>query len=256
MEEEIKVNPLKRYVKMGLNLLLPALCPACQKPTGGDIALCVACWNELRFIEEPFCKRLAIPFDYETTDDEEQVSEEVKLSPPVFNEARAALLFTETSRRLIHGLKYQDRQELVPLLSLWMARAGRDVIEKADMLIPVPMHRLRFFTRRFNQSAELARALGKRTGKYYEPNLLIRVKKTKPQVGLTHYERAHNLDNAFKVMKPHEIADKNILLIDDVITTGSTLNICAQTLYDAGAREVNVLAPVRVLAGANVQKDF
>ena len=181
--------------------------------------------------------------------EEERVSDEAKLSPPVFNEARAALLFTETSRRLIHGLKYQDRQELVPLLSLWMARAGADLISQADMLIPVPMHRTRFFFRRFNQASELARTLGSLKRVAYEPNILMRVKKTKPQVGLTHYERAHNLDNAFKVVKPEMLLGKNILLIDEVITTGATLNICAQTLYDAGAGVVNVLAPVRVLSG-------
>lgn len=252
MEEKLErkwENPLKRLAVFGLNMFLPALCPVCRKPTGGDIALCVACWNELRFIEEPFCKRLAIPFDYAEVGESERVSAEALLSPPVFNEARAALLFTEISRQLIHGLKYQDRQELVPLLALWMARAGADLIDQADILIPVPMHRTRFFFRRFNQASELARKLGRLKNVAYHPHILIRVKKTKPQVGLTHYERAHNLDNAFKILKPEMIAGKNILLIDDVITTGATLNICAQTLYDAGARVVNVLAPVRVLVG-------
>jgi ComF family protein len=165
---------------------------------------------------------------------------------PEFDMARSAVTYNDASRRLVLDFKYGDKLHAVHAFTPWLLRAGSEMIAQADFIVPVPLHRWRLWARRFNQSAILAQALAKKCGKAYLPDGLLRVRHTVQQKGLSRKERAKNVRNAFAVNKKHALKGKNILLIDDVFTSGATLNECARALKKAGAQKVFVLTIARV----------
>ena len=133
-----------------LDLALPPLCAACREPVEGR-GLCPACWSKLSFITRPYCERLDTPFVYDPGPG--ILSMEAIADPPAYNRARAAVRFDEISRALVHALKYGDRLDLAPMMGRWISRAGRELLDEADALVPVPLHWRRLWARRFNQSA-------------------------------------------------------------------------------------------------------
>lgn len=152
------------------------------------------------------------------------------------------------ARKLVHGLKYSDRADLAKLMANWMVRAGRDVLDDSDAVIAVPLHRGRMLMRRYNQSAELARHVARTSNKRYLAGVLTRIRATRPQVGLGLRARQDNVRSAFKVRSGdlHRVAGRRLLLIDDVFTTGSTVNAATRALLKAGAEQVSVLTFARV----------
>lgn len=229
------------------DFVLPPLCLVCRSSVMGHGGLCSACWPRIDFIEPPRCDRLGIPLPFPS--DETVVSAAALADPPVYDRARAVARFDGVMRELIHALKYGDRHEGVALFSRWMLHAGADILEDADILIPVPLARLRLWSRRFNQSALLARAVARSIGLVDDPGTLVRTRRTASQVGLSVEQRKMNVAGAFRVPDRHRanIENKNVLLIDDVITTGATANSCARALKRAGAARVDVLALARVV---------
>jgi ComF family protein len=147
---------------------------------------------------------------------------------------------------MILAFKYGDRLHAVKTFAPWMLRAGKDLINQADFIIPVPLHARRLRERRFNQSALLAQEVAAHEGRAYIPDLLARTRHTVPQQGLNYKQRGKNVHGAFSVNKKVDLGEKNILLIDDVFTSGATLNECARVLKRAGAGMVNVLTVARV----------
>jgi len=147
-------------------------------------------------------------------------------------------------RRLIHGLKYADRHDPRRLFGRWLAAAGSELVGDADLIVPVPLGRWRLLARRFNQAAIIAGELSRMSGKPFAPLMLERVRTVKSQVGLTRDQRARNVAGAFAVPKPYRaaLAGRRVLLVDDVITTGATVEACTRALKRAGASEVDVLA--------------
>ncbi len=213
-----------------------------------DGFLCTECWNKTPFIERPYCERSGVPFEHDLGDG--LVSPDVIANPPVWNKARAVARYEDgPARQLVHRLKYGDRLELARNMGAWMARAGAEVLTGADMLVPIPLHRRRLFSRRFNQAAALADAVSKVSGVPADPLALARVKPTVPQVGLTRAQRADNVQGAFRV--PEEarprIVGRRVVLIDDVMTSGATANACARVLLRAGAAQVDLLVFARVV---------
>ncbi len=205
----------------------------------------------MRFIERPYCERLGVPFDVDLGQPG-LLSPEAIANPPVFARARSVVRFDDGPARLIvHRLKYYDRLEIARPVGLWMARAGADLLSEADLLVPVPMHRLRLVRRRHNQAALLARAVSRETGVPADMRALERIKPTPPQVGLSRTQRASNLQGAFRVGEAGKLAvlDKNIVLVDDVMTSGATANAAARALLRAGARRVDALSFARVVTG-------
>ncbi len=232
---------LTRIGRWSLDWLIPPQCLSCHARVAEASSLCVACWAKLSFIEAPFCDRLAIPFPYDPGPD--AVSAAALADPPSWDRARAALVFDETARALAHALKYRDRHEAGLVMARLMRRAGADILNTADVVIPVPLHRLRLWRRRYNQSAILARHICHASGKPFQPHLLQRRRRTQAQTGLDLEERRRNVRNAFVVPEAHrpDIVGKAFVLIDDVRTTGATLESCTRALKAAGAARVDVL---------------
>lgn len=204
-------------------------------------ALCQTCWRDVGFIERPYCEILGTPFAHDLGSG--FLSAEAIANPPVFDHLRAVCTFDGVARNLVHGLKYRDRSELAPMMARWMARAGKEVIAESDVIIPVPLHRWRLFSRRFNQAADLARALEAETGKPMLANALRRKRRTVQQVGLGKAAREANMKGAFQVTPSGktELFGKRVLLIDDVYTTGATVSAATRALKRAGVTKVDVL---------------
>jgi ComF family protein len=165
--------------------------------------------------------------------------------------ARAVMRYSDASAQLVHQFKYADRLEAAPAFGRWMARAGAALLKDADLIAPVPLHRRRLFSRRFNQSAELARQVARLSGVPFVPDLLERVRATRPQVGLSGDARRRNVAGAFRVSEAMKAAarGRNVVIVDDVMTTGATAEACARALAAAGARETRVLCLARVVPG-------
>ena len=223
------------------DLVYPPSCIGCGGAISHADALCPVCWSSMAFIERPVCDRygLPLPVDHGTL----LLSPLAIADPPVFRRARAVARYDGLARELVHRLKYGDRLELGKAMGRAMARAGQELLDETDLIIPVPLHLFRLWSRRFNQAALFAKIIAELAQKPMIPDALRRIKRTKPQVGLTRSERADNLNHAFAVDEAHRltIAGKRILLIDDVMTTASTANAASRTLLKAGAADVEVL---------------
>lgn len=231
------------------NLLFPPACAGCGVLVTAPGTVCGACWTDLKFIEKPYCAVMGTPFAYDLG--EGALSAEAIADPPPFRRARAAVVHDGIPRQMVHGLKYRDRTDLAPWMARWMMRAACELVADCDLIVPVPLHPRRLWTRRFNQSAELARAMAKDAGKRFAPELLVRIKKTRQQVGLGSNERAANVRGAFRVPEGQEIAvaGRTVLLVDDVYTTGATLKAATRALLRAKAEAVDVATFGRVLSG-------
>ncbi len=234
--------------KLALNVALPTLCVACRDPVEGE-GVCADCWAKLSFIAPPFCPRLGIPFVYDPGP--EMLSMEAIANPPAYARARAAVRYDDVARTLVHALKYQDRTDLAPAMGRWMARAGQPLLDEADVLVPVPLHWRRGWSRRYNQSGVLARVIERETGVRVAAEALRRIRPTEQQIGLSRTERASNVQGAFKVASHRQssIEGQRVVLIDDVLTSGATVDACARALLRAKAARVDVLVFARVVDG-------
>jgi ComF family protein len=238
---------LRAAAGLAVDVALPPLCAACRDPVGGE-GLCAGCWSKLSFIAPPYCERLGIPFPYDPGPG--VISMEAIADPPTYERARAAVRFDDVARALVHALKYGDRLDLAPMMGRWMEMAGRGLTAEADALVPVPLHWRRQWARRFNQSALLAEVVSKTSDVPVAYAALKRVKATPQQVGLSQSERAANVQGAFRVPEDGKaaVAGRRLILVDDVLTSGATVDACAKALRRAGAAHVDVLVFARVVA--------
>jgi len=236
----------KRAARLALDIALPTLCISCRVPVAGE-GLCPGCWSKLSFIAPPYCARLGIPFVYDPGPG--LLSMEAIAAPPAYQRARAAVRYDEVAGTLVHALKYQDRTDLAPAMGRWMARAGTELLGEADALIPVPLHWKRGWSRRYNQSASLANVIGSQSKIPVRTDLLHRTRATHQQVGLSRTERARNVQGAFAIAddKRADVAGRRLILVDDVLTSGATVDACARALLRARAASVDVLVFARVV---------
>lgn len=237
----------RRLGRAALDAVVPPTCPACREPVSDPQTLCAKCWSQLAWIDRPWCDSCGLPFDYATGLSGPSVCAPCLARPPVCVTARAALRYDPGSRGLVLAFKHADRTQNAPAFAAWMARAGADALDGADLLVPVPLHWTRLVRRRFNQAALLARALSTRTGVPFAPDLLARVRMTRTQGDLTRAQRRTNVRGAFRVRDKAGLRGKVVVLIDDVMTTGATFEACARALRRAGAKEVRALALARVV---------
>ena len=237
------MKPLFRWL---LNTVLPPTCLACAATVEKEGQFCVACFKAANFVSAPFCRCCGVPLPYA-----EAGGAALKCTPcieeaPAFTQARAALRYDETAKRMILPLKYADHTEAVNGLAELMRRPGEQLLQAANLLVPVPLHASRLRARRFNQAALLAIQLARLTGRPLGLDTLIRRRETAPLEGLGLAARRAQLEGAIIVRPEAQLQDKRVLLIDDVMTSGTTANECARVLREAGARRVDVLTAARV----------
>lgn len=172
------------------------------------------------------------------------ISAAAAANPPIYDHARAAAHYAGIMREMILSFKYGDNHNARKLFGRWLTSAGRDLIAECDVITPVPMHPRRLLARRFNQSAILAVELSRTSGKTCQPQLIRRTRQTSAQVGLSSAQRRRNLAGAFNIRsrQRRQVEGRNVLIVDDVITTGATLNACARALRRAGAARVDAVA--------------
>lgn len=235
-----------RIAALAADIVLPPTCPACRSAVADGLALCARCWSAIRFIEPPLCPIYGTPFAYDLG--EGIVSAEALADPPPFRRARAAAIYGDAARRLVHHVKYHDRPDLARVMATAMFRAGRTLLAEAALIVPVPLYRWRLWQRRFNQSAELGASLSRLAGVPHDPFVLERRRSTRRQVGLSAAQREENVRGAFRVRETARprIAAKPVLLVDDVYTSGATAKAATRALLRAGAASVDVLTFARV----------
>ncbi len=232
------------------NLIWPPVCANCGKRIDEANHLCGTCWHSMHWVDRPYCPISGLPYAYDVG--EEIISPSVIVDPPVYDKVRTVALYDDTARALVHKLKYHDRTDLARSMGQWMVRAGQEFFnDDPDQLVvvPVPLHPQRLISRRYNQSALLAKEIAEQQNVSYLHDCLKRRRATRQQVGLSDSERAANVRGAFRVPAPlkGEIAGKTIILIDDVMTTGATMQACARVLRRAGAAQIFVIVFARVV---------
>jgi ComF family protein len=235
------VHPLLRLKDDLLDFIYPQSCPICKEPVGQDAkGICENCWSNLAVLPHSFC-----PYCKSFFEDEDSVMKHRCLVLSRFEERRIMAVrslgtFDDYYKTLIHRLKYNQR---IPLGRSLAKRLGEKTssdsnFSKCDLMIPVPLHRARQRERGFNQSEILAEGVSKLINVAVAKNVLKRKRNTKDQTHLNVQERKENVEGAFEVTHPGRVMGKRIILVDDVITTGATLNECAKTLLQAGAERV------------------
>jgi len=238
---------LRRGAGTVLDAVLPPRCLKCGEIVDSQGALCVGCWSTLSLLGPPCCACCGYPFEFDLGAD--TLCGACSTNRPIFGRARAVFRYDEASRDLILSFKHADRTDGAPAFAQWLARAGAGLIADIDLIVPVPLHWSRLFSRRFNQAALLALALGKRSGKPVEPLALRRRRATETQGHKGRLARFRNIKGAILAdpRRTDSIRGKRVLLIDDVVTTGATVTACTRALLGAGAKTVDVLALAQVV---------
>jgi len=229
-----------------LDAVLPQLCLACSEPIATP-GLCAGCWLRIAWIAAPICMCCGTPLEIASETARRCVP--CTGTNPVLTRMRAALRYDEQSRSLVLGFKHADRLHAAPSFARWLAAAGEELLVDTDLVIPVPLHWTRLAWRRYNQSAILARLVARAAGLPFLADMLVRRRRTPSQGELGRTARQQNVSGAFALARRHRarVAGKRILLVDDVLTTGATLEACARTLLRAGAQQVDALTLARVV---------
>jgi ComF family protein len=235
---------LKRFGLTVLEFFLPRLCLFCEAAVGetAPVAVCPECESRIQLVKSPLCSRCGRMFADPGGAD--RVCGDCQTDPPPFTRARAAAIYEDPVTQAITRFKFSRQLAFLPVMQHWLRRPlCRELVEAADLLAPVPLHPRRIRNRGFNQALLLAQGFPEVP---LAREAVVRTRHTAPQVGLNPQERQHNVRGAFAVPDPGLVKGKNVLLIDDLFTTGSTVQECARVLRKAGARQVEVLTVARV----------
>jgi ComF family protein len=236
-------------VGRAIDAVLPPRCLECGGQVDAAGALCPACWQRMEFLGPPCCACCGLPFEVEMAAG--ALCGACIAEPPGFERARAVFRYDDASRGLVLRFKHADRTDSAPAFGRWLARAGAEMLAEADLIAPVPMHWFRLFLRRYNQAALLANALADAGGcrAAVVPDLLVRRRWTPIQGKLGRQARHDNVRGAIAVRPAcrSRVRGKQVLMVDDVMTTGATASACARALLRAGASAVDVLTLARVV---------
>jgi ComF family protein len=238
-------------LQAALHVLYPPQCISCGELVTSDFGLCGACWRETPFIAGLVCDRCGVPLPGGDSQEVAICDDCMAIARP-WGQGRAALLYRENARSLVLALKHGDRMDLARPAAGWLLQAARPVIRPGMLVVPVPLHWFRLFRRKFNQAALLSKALAGLAGLDHCPDALVRRRTTGTQEGRTRDGRFANMAEAFGVPKSRAglVEDREVLLVDDVMTSGATLGAATEALFSAGARSVDVVALARVAKDA------
>lgn len=225
-----------------LDLFLPPRCVACGKIVTEHNTLCTTCWGKAPFITAPLCHCCGRPFTVDAPT--RAICLDCAQRRPPFHHARTVFAYDDFARKMVLSFKHGDRCDLAPILARWMIRAAPELIANSDLVVPVPLHWRRLVRRRYNQAALLAHEISKQTQLPVQARALKRIRPTRPQGHLSRLARHQNLKGAFSC--PVKLTGKTVLLVDDVLTTGTTVLNCTHELHRAGAKAVNILTIARV----------
>ena len=240
---------LRHFGRTIVDAVLPPRCLACGAVVDEPDALCGRCWAAINFFAPPWCAVCGLPFPYPMG--EGAVCAACAREQASWDRARAVLRYDRHSRRLVLALKHGDRTHLARALGRWMRRAGGEILDGADFIVPVPLHWTRLFARRYNQAGLLAHAIHAAGVPPVAPDWLVRRRRTPSQGRLGPLARARNVQGAFALRPGRSVKGRRLVIIDDVLTTGATVEECARVLRRAGAEFVGVLTLARALrAGA------
>lgn len=237
----LKINSCLEHA---VDFVLPARCVITGDLVERQGMLSPRIWGALNFISAPQCQCCGVPFEF---DMQAELCTKCLDYPPHFDIARSAIRYDDESRDLILGFKHGNQTLSVKAFMPWMMAVGQEMLERCDLIVPVPLHYWRLVSRRYNQSALIAGELAKLSNKTASLDLLKRTRATPPQGHLKAKDRRKNVRKAFAVKQGADIQGKSIVLIDDVFTSGSTVNECAKTLKSSGATRVDVLTLARVV---------
>ncbi len=237
----------KNILMSGLNTILPPRCPVSGDIVDAQGQISPKIWGELDFISKPFCAHCGIALDLEVLENGKCIK--CLDNPPVFSSSRSVFKYNDLSRNLILGFKHGDKTHYVSSFVPFLEQVGKLMLERADFLVPVPLHPRRLIARRYNQAALISGVLSKSCGVKHLPLAMRRVRSTPSQGHLNSGDRIKNVQKAFDVHKKYHslLKDKSVVLIDDVYTTGATVKECSKILLKHGVAEVNILTIARVM---------
>ena len=232
---------IEKILKNFVNLIFPAKCISCGKIIEEYDTLCKDCWNKIKFIEKPFCNKCSTPLENKISDDD--LCANCLKNQNLFIKARSAVIYNNESSKIIFKYKFYDKINMKKFMAKAMLNASKDIINNIDVLIPVPLHKKRLIFRRYNQALFLAKEIAKLSNKSFICDFLEKKKHTIPQAKLKQAERLKNLKDKFsinfKYLKEIEkYKNLNFAIIDDVMTTGSTINECRKVMNENGIKNV------------------
>jgi ComF family protein len=229
-----------------LLFLFPPKCLKCNAVTSRNGTLCATCWKKIKFISEPLCKICGFPFEFDVGKD--LICTNCIKNKPFFDHAISLFEYNEHSKNLIHKFKYGDKTYFSRYFAEWLYKRIGVNIGSYEYIIPVPLHRTRMRQRFYNQSSLLAKDLGKLAGLKFLPNALIKTRYDVPQTSLPKNQRLKNVKNSFIINQQYkeEIKNSKIILVDDVYTTGSTINECSKILKKHKCYEITALTLARI----------
>ena len=239
-------------MQKALNLLYPPQCLNCDAHVESLGALCPECWRATPFISGLVCDACGTPLPGSEASDAVVICDDCTANPPPWQQARAPLVYRDNARSIVLALKRGDRFDIVAPASRWMARSAGAIVPDDALVVPVPLHWWRMLRRKFNQAALLSGALARHLDAEHCPDLLCRRRHSNGQDGHDRDARKANVDDAFSVTKRHigRVAGRDIILVDDVVTSGATARAATEVLNAAGAESVRVVALARVERGS------